>query len=72
MPSSCILQRSSEEPLSAAAGLRSVCLCKQLCAMESKTAQKPLYGGVVGGKKIKVLHTGMAVEIGWGPVIFRR
>ena len=31
--------------------------------MESKTAQKPLYGGVVGGKKIKVLHTGMAFEI---------
>ena len=24
--------------------------------MESKTAQKPLYGGVVGGKKIKALY----------------
>ena len=35
--------------------------------MESKTAQKPLYGGVIGGKKSKVLHTVLAFEIGWGP-----
>ena len=44
----------------------------------ARPPQKPLYGGVIGGKKIKVLLLVMAVEIGWGPigwgppVIFRR
>ena len=35
-------------------------------AMESKTAQKPLYGCVIGGKKIKGLLLVMAFEIRWG------
>ena len=34
--------------------------------MESTTAQNPLYGGVIGGKKIKGPLLVLAFEIRWG------
>ena len=33
----------------------------------ARPPQKPLYGGVIGGKKSKVLHTGMAFGIRRAP-----
>ncbi len=39
---------------------------RPIACMESKTAQNPLYGGVVGGKKIKGPLLVLAFEIRWG------